>query len=108
MSDLSKQPFVILRMENFNSCQFLSILLFDCFYFLGYCIFLMSTLHSYMHGVNTISGAYTVFGLCFRIILHFTSNQNTFGMDLGSLVYHFFPLYFLIGWLEDARDYQGY
>lgn len=87
MSDLSKQPLVILRMRNFNSCQFFYLIVFIS---LATAFFLMSTLRSYMHGVNTISGAYTVFGLCFRIILHFTSNHNTFGMDLGSLVYHFF------------------
>ena len=51
-----------------------------------------------MHGVNTISRAYTVFGLCFIIILHFDSNNNSFGMDFGIFGLLFFLLYFLIGW----------
>jgi len=89
-SDLRNTPIFLCYLANEKKLQFLSILLFGCVYLLllGYCIFFFLCLLYVLtwHGVNTISGAYTVFGLCFIIILHFDSSRNTFGMDLGTLV----------------------
>lgn len=65
----------------------------------------MSTLRSYLHGVNTISGAYTVFGLCFFVILQFDSNHNTFGMDLGIWFIFFFLC--ICTWGEEIRKGIG-
>lgn len=105
MSDLSKQPLVILRMRNFNSCQFFYLIVFIS---LATAFFLMSTLRSYMHGVkHDIRGIYGVWSLLsYHSSLHFEPQYFWDGFGIFGL--SFFPLYFLIGWMKGARDYQGH